>query len=55
MDEAASNPGDKELIGDDEFDDAIKFLAAALQHGTQFLGLGDCAGKTVQDKSAPDE
>lgn len=55
VDEAASNPGDEELIGDNEFHGAVQFLTASLQHRLQFLSLADCAGETVQDKPAIDD
>jgi len=55
VDEAASDSGDEELIGDNEFHGAVKFLTASLQHGAQFLGLRDCAWEAVQNKPALDD
>jgi len=50
MDQAPSDSRDEELVNDGQLDDAVQFLLAGLEHGVEFLGLGDGTWETVQDE-----
>lgn len=51
VDKSASDTRDQEGIVDLELDGVLQLLVPGYKHLVKRLGLGDCAGETVEDEA----